>query len=90
MGRSHTTFQKRQRELQKIRKRQDKAARRRERSQVGNPEREDLVASGIDPDLHGITAGPHNQTALPDDVEIELDGVGGVIIRQKQAASNDG
>ena len=84
MGRSQTTFQKRQRELQKLRKREAKAERARARREDNSSERESLVDAGVDPDLVGIVPGPHNNRSLADDIELEMDGVGGVLISQKR------
>ena len=91
MGRSQTTFQKRQRELQKLRKREAKEERRRMRRDDNTSEREQLVDAGVDPDLVGIVPGPHNNQSFADDVELEMDGVGGVLISQKKPkADNSG
>ncbi|MBT8496369.1 MAG: hypothetical protein KJO07_25205 [Deltaproteobacteria bacterium] len=84
MGRSQTTFQKRQRELQKIRKREQKAEKRRVRRDNNTAEREHLSDAGVDPDLVGIVPGPHNNQGLADDIELEMDGVGGVLISKKK------
>lgn len=83
MGRSQTTFQKRQRELKKIRQREQKAERRRMRQSRPVTNNDD----GSDPDLAGITPGPHNNSALSEDIEVKLDGVGGVILVEKKRSS---
>lgn len=80
MARGQTTFQKRQRELQKMRRKEAKAERIRQRRMESNSEREALSDRGVDPDLVGIVPGPHNNQSLADDVDIELDGVGGVLV----------
>jgi len=84
MSRSQTTFQKRQRELQKIRRREAKAAKAAQRRAHQDAERDAIASDGVDPDLAGIVAGPHNNQPDTDDMEIEMDGVGGVILRPKR------
>ena len=83
MSRSQTSFQKRQRELQRQRKREEKAERRRQRREEQTAERDAVAATGVDPDLEGIVAGPHNNQSLLEDVEVEMDGVGGVLVKRK-------
>ena len=58
-----TTFQKREKETKRREKAKEKEARRVERSK----DRPVRVAGGEDPDLVGITAGPHNVPTFGDD-----------------------
>lgn len=73
------TFQKRQRELERQRRRNAKAAKRRQRA--GEQDRNASFAVGEDPDLVGITAGPHNNPQPDEELQLELDASGGVIVK---------
>jgi len=85
MGRSQTTFQKRQREQRKIRQREAKAEKARRRREQQDADRDALVEAGVDPDLEGIAPGAHNNEPLiDDDFELQMDGVGGVLLVPKK------
>lgn len=58
-----TSFQKREKETKRREKAKDKEARRMERSK----DRPVRAAGGEDPDLIGITAGPHNVPTVDDE-----------------------
>ncbi len=81
MGRNQMTFQKRQRELERQRRRDAKAAKRRQRAGEQDDDRNASLAAGEDPDLVGITAGPHNNPASDEELQLELDASGGVIVK---------